>query len=65
MATEGERQKKVRAGINARGGGCRAIKGRKELDHIAYLRYAMVYLRMDGRHTVRNEIDHLLAEEAK
>jgi transcriptional repressor NrdR len=40
-----------------------AIKGLKELDHIAYIRYAIVYLRMDDLHSVRYEIDRLLSEE--
>ncbi|HHX09471.1 MAG TPA: transcriptional repressor NrdR, partial [Chloroflexi bacterium] len=35
----------------------------KEIDHIAYIRYAIVYLRMDDLHTIRDEINHLLTEE--
>ncbi len=60
---EAELQKKGRAEINSRVVGDLAIKGLKELDHIAYVRYAIVYLRMDDLHTVRDEIDHLLFEE--
>jgi transcriptional repressor NrdR len=62
---EAELQKKGRPEINSRIVGDLAIKGLKELDHIAYVRYAIVYLRMDDLHTVRNEIDHLLSEETK
>ena len=32
----------------------------KELDHIAYIRYASVYLRLDDLKAVRDEIDRLL-----
>jgi transcriptional repressor NrdR len=38
------------------------IKGLKEMDQIAYIRYAIVYLRLDDLHSLRNEIDHLLLE---
>jgi transcriptional repressor NrdR len=38
------------------------IKELKELDQIAYVRYAIVYLRMDDLQTIRKEIDHLLSE---
>jgi len=64
-AIESELQKKGRPEINSRVVGDLAIKGLKELDHIAYVRYAIVYLRMDDLHVVRNEIDHLLSEETK
>lgn len=60
---EGELQKRGRSEINSRVVGDMAIKGLKELDHIAYIRYASVYLRMDDLHTIRDEIDHLLSEE--
>ena len=39
------------------------IAGLKELDHIAYIRYAIVYLGLDDLHAVRKEIDDLLAGE--
>ncbi len=60
---EAELQKRGRSEVNSRIVGDLAIKGLKELDHIAYVRYAIVYLRMDDLHTIRNEIDHLLTEE--
>ncbi|MFZ3069648.1 MAG: transcriptional regulator NrdR [Anaerolineaceae bacterium] len=62
---ESELHKKGRSEINSRVVGDLAIKGLMELDHIAYIRYAIVYLRMDDLHTIRNEIDHLLTEEEK
>ena len=39
------------------------IKGLKELDQIAYIRYAIVYLRLDDLHALRNEIDRLLLDQ--
>ena len=60
---ESELQKKGRSEINSRIVGDLAVKGLKEIDHIAYIRYAIVYLRMDDLHTIRDEINHLLTEE--
>ena len=60
---EAELQKRGRSEINSRVVGDLAVKALKGLDHIAYIRYAIVYLRMDDLHTIRNEIDHLLSEE--
>jgi transcriptional repressor NrdR len=37
-----------------------AIDGLKEMDQIAYIRYAIVYLGLDDLHSIRKEIDHLL-----
>jgi transcriptional repressor NrdR len=39
------------------------IQGLKDLDPIAYIRYAIVYLGLDNLLSVRSEIDKLLAEE--
>lgn len=39
------------------------IQGLKELDSIAYIRYAIVYLGLDNLLSVRAEIDKLLAEQ--
>lgn len=36
------------------------INGLKQLDHIAYIRYAIVYLGLDDLRSLRNEIDQLL-----
>lgn len=41
------------------------IEGLKELDHIAYIRYAIVYLKLDDLHALRKEIDQLLTESNK
>jgi transcriptional repressor NrdR len=48
--------------ISSRIVGDLVIKGLKELDQIAYIRYAIVYLRLDDLHALRNEIDRLLLE---
>ena len=36
------------------------IAGLKKLDHIAYIRYAIVYLGLDDLTSIRGEIDRLL-----
>ncbi|MEA3350471.1 MAG: transcriptional regulator NrdR [Chloroflexota bacterium] len=38
------------------------IDGLKELDHIAYIRYAIVYLGLDDLKSIREEIDLLLEQ---
>jgi transcriptional repressor NrdR len=46
--------------VSSRVVGDMVMAGLKELDHIAYIRYAIVYLRLDDLKAVRDEIDHLL-----
>lgn len=46
--------------VSSRIVGDMVISGLKELDHIAYIRYAIVYLRLDDLHALRDEIDRLL-----
>ena len=48
--------------VSSRVVGDLVIKGLKELDQIAYIRYAIVYLRLDDLHALRSEIDRLLLE---
>jgi transcriptional repressor NrdR len=48
--------------VSSRVVGDLVIKGLKEMDQIAYIRYAIVYLRLDDLHSLRNEIDRLLLE---
>ncbi len=36
------------------------IAGLKELDQVAYIRYAIVYLGLDDLRAIRDEIDQLL-----
>ncbi len=49
-----------RAEVPSRVIGDMVINGLKGLDHIAYIRFAIVYLRMGDLHTIRDEIDRLL-----
>jgi transcriptional repressor NrdR len=41
-----------------------AMRGLKEMDHVAYIRYASVYLQLEDLQAVRSEIDRLLSEES-
>lgn len=50
--------------IRSRVVGDLAIVGLKELDPIAYIRYAIVYLGLDSLESIRGEIDHMLEEES-
>lgn len=49
-----------RAEVSSRIVGDLVIAGLKELDKIAYIRYAIVYLRLDDLEDLQNEIDRLL-----
>jgi len=59
---EAELQRLGKSEISSRVVGDLVIKGLKEMDQIAYIRYAIVYLRLDDLHSLRNEIDRLLLE---
>ena len=59
---ESELQKQGKAEVSSRIIGDKVIQGLKELDQIAYIRYAIVYLRLTDLHALRNEIDRLLLE---
>lgn len=56
-------QRMGRSEVNSRIVGDMVISGLKELDHIAYIRYGIVYLQLDDLHAIRNEIDRLLKDE--
>jgi len=49
-----------RAEVSSRVVGDMVIAGLKEMDHIAYIRYAIVYLGLDDLRSIRTEIDRLL-----
>ncbi|MFN3310041.1 MAG: transcriptional regulator NrdR [Anaerolineales bacterium] len=51
-----------KAEVSSRVVGDMVIAGLKELDQIAYIRYAIVYLRLSDLRAIRDEIDHLLVE---
>jgi transcriptional repressor NrdR len=53
-------QKMGKAEVSSRVVGDLVIDGLKELDQIAYIRYAIVYLGLDDLQSIRKEIDHLL-----
>jgi transcriptional repressor NrdR len=48
--------------ISSRVIGDMVISALKELDHIAYIRFAIVYLRFDDLRSIRDEINALLRE---
>ncbi len=56
-------QRLGRSEVSSRVIGDMVIQGLKELDHIAYIRYAIVYLQLDDLRDLRNEIDRLLTDE--
>jgi transcriptional repressor NrdR len=57
---EASLQSMGRSEVSSRVIGDMAIAGLKELDHIAYIRYAIVYLQLDDLRAIRTEIDRLL-----
>jgi transcriptional repressor NrdR len=57
---ETDLQKMGKAEVSSRVVGDLVINGLKEMDQIAYIRYAIVYLRLDDLHALRNEINRLL-----
>ncbi len=59
---EAELQQLGRAEIRSRHVGDLAIKKLKEIDEVAYIRYAIVYLGLDDLESIRSEIDRLLGE---
>ena len=63
-AIEVELQQMGKAEVLSRLVGDRVIRRLKELDEVAYIRYAIVYLRLDDLESVRSEIDRLLGEPA-
>ncbi len=59
---EAELQQLGRSEIKSRYVGDLAIRKLKELDEVAYIRYAIVYLGLSDLESIRNEIDQLLGE---
>jgi transcriptional repressor NrdR len=64
MRIEAYLQSLGRSEVSSRIVGDMVIEGLKNLDPIAYIRYAIVYLGLDDLMSVRSEIDKLLAEQA-
>ncbi len=46
--------------VSSRVVGDMVISGLKELDHIAYIRFALVYLGLDDLQSIRTELDRLM-----
>jgi transcriptional repressor NrdR len=59
-SVEASLQKMGKSEVSSRVVGDLVIAALKELDQIAYIRYAIVYLGLDDLHSLRNEIDRLL-----
>ena len=57
---ESELQRIGKSEVSSRIIGDMVINGLKETDQIAYIRYAIVYLRLDDLGSLRKEIDSLL-----
>jgi transcriptional repressor NrdR len=57
---EAELQQMGRAEVNSRLVGDKIIKKLKDIDEVAYIRYAIVYLGLDDLESIRTEIDRLL-----
>lgn len=56
-------QRMGKSEVSSRTVGDMVIKGLQELDFIAYIRYAIVYLQLDDLQAIRKEIDRLLSDE--
>lgn len=59
---ESELQQLGRAEVKSRRVGDLAIRKLKELDEVAYIRYAIVYLGLGDLESIRTEIDRLLKQ---
>ena len=57
---EAELEKIGKAEVSSRIVGDKVIAGLKQVDLIAYIRYAIVYLNLGDLHAIRDEIDNLL-----
>jgi transcriptional repressor NrdR len=57
---EARLQSMAKSEVSSRVIGDLAVAGLKDLDHLAYVRYAIVYLELDDLQAIRDEIDRLL-----
>lgn len=58
---ESSLQKLGKSEVSSRVAGELVMKVLKEVDQVAYIRYAIVYLGLDDLHSIRDEINQLLA----
>jgi transcriptional repressor NrdR len=61
-SVESQLQKLGKAEVSSRVVGDLVMSSLKEVDMIAYVRYAIVYLGLDDLKSIRKEIDHLLED---
>ena len=59
---EAELQQIGKAEVPSRLVGDKVLRKLKEIDEVAYVRYAIVYLRLDDLESIQDEIDRLLEE---
>lgn len=59
---EAELQQIGKAEVPSRLVGDKVIRKLKEIDDVAYIRYAIVYLRLDDLESIQDEIGNLLEE---
>jgi transcriptional repressor NrdR len=57
-------QRMGKAEVSSRVVGDMAMERLKDLDHVAFIRYASVYLQLKDLQSIRTEIDQLLSEES-
>jgi len=57
-------QRMGKSEVDSRVVGDMAMQRLREMDHVAYIRYASVYLQLDDLQSVRSEIDRLLSEDS-
>ena len=57
---EASLQQRGKAEVPSRVIGDLVIAGLKEIDHIAYIRFALVYLGLDDLQSIRSELDRLM-----
>jgi transcriptional repressor NrdR len=57
---ESSLQKLGKSEVSSRVAGELVMKVLKEVDQVAYIRYAIVYLGLDDLHSIRDEINQLL-----
>jgi transcriptional repressor NrdR len=59
---ESQLQKLGKAEVSSRVVGDLVMAGLKDMDEVAYIRYAIVYLGLTDLESIRNEINHLLED---
>jgi len=57
---ESQLQKLGKSEVSSRVVGDLVMQVLKEIDQVAFIRYAIVYLGLDDLHSIRDEINHLL-----